>query len=141
MSFKSFFQAYTYSGFDWRGRLKLLLNRKPNPDALVAEDISVEARDEALHLLCEAFGIPESQQYCLRPCDELRTLYDAIVGPRSWDSMEYESLVVALDSLPGPTITVDSFRALTTVGDVIRFVDERRREGGVQQNAGENSQE
>ena len=88
--------------------------------------MSPDIRDEALGLLCDAFDMPAKQMHYLRPADELMWLYQAMIGPRWWDDLEFERLAISLDELPGPDLSDEAFRDLQTVEDVIRFVAERR---------------
>lgn len=126
MSFRRFFQAFGYSGYDRSGRLKILVGRPAAPEAVSVAGVADTVRDEALQLLCDAFDIPAHQQYCLRLNDSLASLYQARIGPRWWDDMEFERLVLAFNELPGPELTTEQLQAITTVEDVIRLVAERR---------------
>ena len=126
MGLTRWLRAISYTGFDRRGRLKVLQARPPSPEAVDVPNVSPDIRDEALGLLCDAFDIPAQQMHCLRPADELMGLYQAMIGPRWWDDLEFERLAISLDEVTGPDLSDEAFRGLRTVGDVIRFVAERR---------------
>ena len=117
-------------GYDRRGNATFLSGRVPDPAVLEIAGVTVAARDEALNLVCESFEIPRRQMYCLRLNDQLMELYRSFNGARNWDRLEYESLGLALDALPGGRIPHEEFRELQTVEDLIRFVSTRRSGGG-----------
>jgi hypothetical protein len=121
-----------YSGYDWRGNAKYLLDRSTDAAQCDVPGVPDDVRDEALSTLCDSFDIPKRQMYCLRPHDELMAIYQSFVGPRYWDDLEFERLWMALDELPGEKLDVDAFQSIKSVGDLICFVAERRamRNGG-----------
>ena len=121
-------RGISYSGYDRHGKLKYLSGRPDDPGVWSAHPRPVEPEqsEEALHLLCDAFDIPEDQKYCLRPEDDLMAIYGSIVGPRSWDDMEFERLWMNLDESLGRDLSKQEFESLSTVGDVVRLVAGRQ---------------
>ena len=124
-------QSLSYRAYDGHGRLKYLLGRPNDATAWANAERSL-GRDNvntALRLVCQAFEIPESQMYCLRPDDDLLEIYRSKVGPRCWDGFEFERLALDLDQLPGPRLPVQAVASLKTIGDLARLVADRARTG------------
>ena len=49
-------------------------------------------------------------------------IYNSMVGPRSWDDMEFERLRMNLEASLGRDLSVEEFESLETVGDVVHLV-------------------
>jgi len=53
-------------------------------------------------------------------------IYRSFNTSRNWDRLEYESLGLAIDALPGERIPHEEFLQTKTIEDVIRSVSTRR---------------
>ena len=107
-----------YSAYDRQGDLKYLMDRASDPSLCRVEGIPARIRDEALKLICESFDIPSRQMFCLRPDDELMAIYRSLVGPRTWDELQFERLGIGIDR----KLSDREFLALKTVEDVVRAI-------------------
>ena len=113
-------QAITKGGYTWRGQMRYLVGRVPDPSACHGCEASSETVERALDIICESFAIPPAQRYCLRPADNLLAIYESI----TWlaDDMEFERLFISLEDERGRPITLQEHKEIVTVADVIKFV-------------------
>jgi hypothetical protein len=109
-------------GIDWRGRLRFLLGRDSDPKRCVPRGVDSATAGRALELIWESFAIPRGQRYCLRPDDELLTLYQSITPPGWPDCMQFETLHALLEQALGRSISVAELSGLRSIGDVVRLV-------------------
>jgi hypothetical protein len=106
---------------DEQGNLQFLLGREADPALCRPADVGASAAELALKAICDAFRVPLRQRNCLRPDDELKSIY--AIPPEWPDCMEYETLHLLLQRIVGP-LTSSEFCALRTVGDVMRLIEE-----------------
>lgn len=113
---------------DWLFNVRYLRHRKADPSLCVVAGVDPAVRDQALDVICDAFLIPERQRYCLRPNDELMAIYKS---PYRFpfcagDALEFVTLVMNLEDLPGIDVSDEEFVAIKTVADVVHIVSRSR---------------
>ena len=121
-------ESLTYSAYE-DGKVKLLLGRESDPDALALPDVPAEMVDAVLTIICHSFDIPECQKYCLRLDDNLGDIYRACVRISGIDNFEYERLILALEEeWVGKFDWEELAKDIdVTVGEVIAFVARKVR--------------
>lgn len=104
----------------------MLTDRAPAPTAFNGVDASEEDIQRTLAMICDSFDIDLTQQFCLRPEDNLADIYRAMTKYRMCDDMEYERLLMALTDLVGEFDTAELTNDINlTVQEVIEFVSRR----------------
>lgn len=77
--FNRLYQWWTYSAYDAHGKLKMLTERASDPTAFNSVSASEDDIKRTLAMICESFDIDLSQQFCLRPEDNLANIYRAMM--------------------------------------------------------------
>ena len=78
-----------------------------------------------MDVICEAFLIPDGQKHCLRPADELMAIYKSVNWSGRADSLEYATLLMALEDRFCIEITEDELLQIKTVADVAHVVSRK----------------
>jgi hypothetical protein len=127
--FKRLYQWWTYSAYDAHGKLKMLAERASDLTAFNSVNASEDDVKRTLAMICDSFDIDLSEQFCLRPEDNLADIYHAMTKYRIGDDMEYERLIMALTDCIGEFDTADLTNDINvTVQEVIEFVSRRLAE-------------
>jgi hypothetical protein len=127
--FSRLYQWWTYSAFNPNGKLRLLAERAVDPDAFISVDASQADIRRTLAIICDSFDIDSTQQFCLRPEDNLGDIYNAMTKYQIGDDMEYERLLMALTDVVGEFDTSELTNDINvTVQEVIEFVSRRLTE-------------
>lgn len=117
--------GYIVAGFSWmfrrnpgyvRGQMQFLLNRAPDPVLARLSDVNPVIAEQALTIIAEAFGIPKSQRYCLRPDDKLLDLYHSIYPPGFPDCLDFNYLNFNLERALGRKLPENDVANLTVAG-------------------------
>ena len=85
------------SAWDREGKIEMLLDRDSDPAAFQIVNATPDEVRWTLGVICDAFAIPLSQLYCLRPHDDLREIYAAQTRYSWGDDLQFERLALALD--------------------------------------------
>jgi hypothetical protein len=107
-----------------QGRMRFLLDREPDPVSARLPDIDPAVSENALEMIWEAFGIPKSQRYCLRPEDKLFELYQSIYPPGWPDCLDFNFLNCDLERAIHRRLSDDELLTLS-VGDVMRLLSSK----------------
>ncbi len=130
--FNWLYRWWTYSAYDANGKLKMLTERAPDPTAFNCVDAFGDDIQRTLAMICDSFDIDLTQQFCLRPKDNLADIYRAMTKYRIGDDMEYERLLMALTNLVGEFDTAELTNDINvTVQEVIEFVSRKLKRTGV----------
>jgi len=80
--FNWLYRWWTYSAYDANGKLKMLTERAPDPTAFNCVDAFGDDIQRTLAMICDSFDIDLTQQFCLRPKDNLADIYRAMTKYR-----------------------------------------------------------
>ena len=111
----------TRTVWDRYGKLRYLREREPNLEACCIDNIPSSTVAGFLTVICDAFGIPESQTFCLRPTDRITDIYAAMTTWLS-DGLELEILLIKVQEKIKRPVTEAEQEKLQTIEDLIRFL-------------------
>jgi len=112
---------HTDTVWDRHGKLRYLRDREANLEACGVDSIPSSAIAGFLNLICDAFGIPKPQAFCLRPTDRIADI-DAAITTWLSDGLELEILLQKIEEKIRRPVAEAEQEKLQTVEDLIRFL-------------------
>ncbi len=103
------------------------MDREDDPKQCMISGVSKEIIDIALDCFCDAFDIPDSQKYCLRPHDRINDIYEAMTKNQWWDDCELERLNSNVENIVGRKISEAEGKQVNTIEDLIRFINDNKK--------------